>query len=176
MAGFVKSNFEIKVVVLYILSKVPDPLAFDELLDIAQSEEDINYFLLKQSVEELIVPENILQQEEGYSITPRGRENLDNFLYILPDSIKGNLDAILTDVIRAQTTRRNIKSFITEHPDTTSEINLQVLDARGVLMDLKLITANVTESEIISKAFHNDPSLFFREVMEKVRTLSGLET
>lgn len=174
MAGWVKTNFDIKIIILYILSKVPEPLAFDEILDVAQCEEGINYFLLKQSIDELLIPENVAIDDALYSITPRGSENLSNLIHLLPDSVRSSCDEQLSPVIRNQNTRKYVKSNIIKHSDNTSEVHLELLDSRGILMDLTLITANVKESEQISTTFHQDPSRFFKEVMNNVRIFSGL--
>lgn len=90
MAGFIKTNFDIKLVVLYILAESERPLAFEELFVIAEENEGIDYFLLKQSVDELLVKSNVAYNLNLYSITERGHGNLDCYKETVPISVQKN--------------------------------------------------------------------------------------
>lgn len=95
MAGFIKTNFDIKLVVLYILVESERPLTFDELFFIAEENEGIDYFLLKQSVDELLEKNNIAFNLTLYSITERGLGNLECYKNTVPISVQKNCKSSL---------------------------------------------------------------------------------
>lgn len=88
MPGFIKTNKDIKLLVLYALSKFDVPLSFEELSLLTLVDEGINYFLLKQSVDELLIPENIVLENNCYSLTKRGKDNLESSLSDIPHSLQ----------------------------------------------------------------------------------------
>lgn len=90
MAGFIKTNFDIKLVVLYILAEAARPLTFEELFYIAEENEGIDYFLLKQSVDELLAKNNVAFNLDLYSITERGLGNLNCYKDTVPKSVQKN--------------------------------------------------------------------------------------
>lgn len=90
MAGFIKTNFDIKLVVLYILGQAERPLPFEELFLIAEENEGIDYFLLKQSVDELLEKNNVAFNLNLYSITERGLGNLESYKETVPISVQKN--------------------------------------------------------------------------------------
>lgn len=90
MAGFIKTNFDIKLVILYILSESKEPLSFDHLFLIAEENEGIDYFLLKQSVDELLEKNNIAFNLNLYSLTQRGQTNLSSYKDTVPLSVQKN--------------------------------------------------------------------------------------
>lgn len=90
MAGYIKTNFDIKLVALYILAESEQPLSFEQLFFIAEENEGIDYFLLKQSVDELLEKDNIAFNLNLYSVTERGKGNLECYKDTVPLSVQSN--------------------------------------------------------------------------------------
>lgn len=182
MAGFIKNNFDIKLILLYILSKIEEPVTFEELSYIAQCDENINYFLLKQSIQELLEPDNIVILENCYHITQRGRDNLSTYSGKLPLSIVQQCDISL-DILKEEQEKRKanllkekyVKTELIPNPDTTYLVKLSFSDPHGTLMALNLIALNEKEAKTIAKSFYEEPSVFFHKIMGTVREFVGLE-
>lgn len=175
MAGFVKSNFEVKVILLYVLSKLEKPITFEELSQCCFCDPGLNYFSLKQSVEELILNRNVKEEKECYQITPRGLANFKSWENILPPPLTEICDE---EIIKLQQKHSGegqayAKSSITENPDSTCFVSLAVINPQGTLMELKYLVTTLQQAEREVVAFQKNPTLFYTEILEKVRTISG---
>lgn len=171
MPGFVRTNAEVKMLALYVLSKVEQPLTFDELLQGTSCDPGVDYFSLKQSVDELIQQENVSIQKECYSILPRGRSNCESVQNQLPSSVVARCEEVITQLRKKydRESQAYAQSSVVENPDSTCMVRLTVGNPQGVLMELKYLVANVTQAEREMSAFHKNPTEFYNELLGKVR-------
>lgn len=172
MPGFVKNNFDIKLIVLYILSKTVEPATFDEISQVALCDEGVDYFLLKQSIDEMIRPENILLEEDCYTITPRGQQNLESCMDQLPLSLQQLCDQGLITLNRELLAKKFVKAQVIPHQDTTCSVHLQMTDPTGTILELNLLTPRYQQAEDTVRAFRLDPPKFYHTLMETVTSLT----
>lgn len=172
MAGFVKTNADIKLLVLYIMASCEEPLTFEELYQLALCDEGVNYFLLKQSLDELMGPENIILEGTHYFITQRGRDNFNLSRKIFPVSVKQKSDEELKRFRSAKSRKKYIKCGVVDNPDTTCMVEVAMLDPKGVVFDLKLLAPDRKQGDAMAKAFDEDPSAFFHAILSTAQQLA----
>ena len=73
--GFIQSELDLKLLVLYIMARTVAPITFLQLLDLALCDAGVDYFSLTQAVDHLVETEHLLQEGELFSITDKGRRN-----------------------------------------------------------------------------------------------------
>lgn len=72
--GSLHTKMDVKVIILYILSRIETPLPIEELYEVAFVDDSLNYFIFAESLPELVESGHIEQDENGcYSITEKGR-------------------------------------------------------------------------------------------------------
>lgn len=72
--GNLHTKMDVKVIILYILSRIETPLPIEELYEVAFVDDSLNYFVFAESLPELVNSGHLQQDEKGrYSITEKGR-------------------------------------------------------------------------------------------------------
>lgn len=73
--GFLHNKLDVKVLILFILARIDTPLSGQEIYEVAYQDDSLNYFMLAESLPELVRSGHITQDEKGrYAITDKGRE------------------------------------------------------------------------------------------------------
>lgn len=172
MPGFVKTNMDIKIMVLYALSEFHEPPTFEELSQVLLCDEGLNYFLLTQSVEELLLPKNIAIEDDCYHLTRRGKDNLKQCLPQLPVSVKKKCDEALVLVNRQQDKRKFVKTEITDREDGSVLLRLTMSDETGLLFETTMMIPNREDAENISKSFWQHSNTFFFALRDRAIALA----
>ncbi len=72
--GYLHNKMDVKVLVLFILSRIDSPLRLEDLYEVAYQDDSLNYFTLVESIGELQTSGHIAADAEGrYYITDKGR-------------------------------------------------------------------------------------------------------
>ena len=72
--GYLHNKMDVKVLVLFILSRIDSPLRLEDLYEVAYQDDSLNYFTLVESLGELQASGHISSDTEGrYYITDKGR-------------------------------------------------------------------------------------------------------
>lgn len=72
--GYLHNKMDVKVLVLFILSRIDSPLRLEDLYEVAYQDDSLNYFTLVESLNELQSSGHISADTEGrYYITDKGR-------------------------------------------------------------------------------------------------------
>lgn len=91
--GFIQSELDLKLLVLYIMSRVAGPVTFLQLLELALCDEGVDYFSLTEAVGHMVETGQLERdQEQRYSITEKGRRNSEicesSLPYSVPDALR----------------------------------------------------------------------------------------
>lgn len=74
--GFLHNQTDVKILILFILSRIDTPLSGQEIYEVAYQDESLNYFTLAESLPQLEATGHIAQNGSGrYTITEKGRKN-----------------------------------------------------------------------------------------------------
>mgnify|MGYP005889913165 FL=1 len=72
--GYLHNKMDVKVLVLFILSRIDSPLRLEDLYEVAYQDDSLNYFTLVESIGELQSSGHITTDADGrYYITDKGR-------------------------------------------------------------------------------------------------------
>ena len=73
--GFIRDKLEIKILILFVLSRLTEPVDFETLTDLCLCDDAISYFDYSDCVNELIATDHIYFDGQKYVITDKGRKN-----------------------------------------------------------------------------------------------------
>ena len=73
--GFIQNELDLKLLVLYIMARVAQPVTFPQLLELALCDAGVDYFSLTQAVEHMVATGQLARDGERYSITEKGKRN-----------------------------------------------------------------------------------------------------
>ena len=67
--GFIHDKLDIKILILFVLRRLPAPVEPDTLLELCQVDDAIGYFDYSDCISELLQSEHMKETEDGFQIT-----------------------------------------------------------------------------------------------------------
>lgn len=161
---------ENKLLVLYVIKSLKQPISKTQLTEIILENNFINYFTLQQYISELEVSDFVKYIEKNnkklITITSRG----ENVLSIFNDRIS----PIKRDIIDNYISKAidNIKRELTIHSDYTIEknnsfiVNLKALEDELLLIDLKISVPSKKQAATLCSKWKDNPSDIYTKIVQ----------
>lgn len=163
---------ENKLLVLYVIKSLRQPISKTQLTEIILENNFINYFTLQQYISELETAEFVEYIEKNnkklITITTKG----ENVLSIFNDRIspikRDIIDNYISSVID------NIKKELTIYSDYTIEnsdsfiVNLKALEDEMLLIDLKVSVPTKSQAKALCSKWKDNPSDIYTRIMQSL--------
>lgn len=164
--GFIQDELDLKVLVLYILSKAAGPLLFDQLLDLALCDRGVDYFSLTHVLGHMEATGQLVQEGDRYVITERGRRNSAICETSLPYSVRMHCNENLKEVNRTLRREAQVQTELTENQDGTCVLHLGFDDGDTPLLRLELLTAGRDQGAAMIERFREDPGRIYHGMIQ----------
>ena len=87
--GFIHGEMELKVLILFILRRLPERAAWEELTDMTLlTDGAIGYFDFSESLSDLVSTGHVDKNDDGYLITGKGKQNGEAMESSLPYTVR----------------------------------------------------------------------------------------
>lgn len=163
--GYIQSELDLKLLVLYIMARTAAPITFLQLLDLALCDAGVDYFSLTEAVNHLVETEHLSLEGEKYAITEKGKRNSEICQSSLPYSVRMRCDERLVQLNAALRREAQVQTGIQPNPDGTCQVRLYLADDDGPLMELKLISATLAQGQKLTAQFQHAPENIYHEIM-----------
>lgn len=165
MAGFIHGKLDIKLLILYLLSRAAAPLDFATLTDLVMCDPGVDYFLFAEAAAELTESGHISAEDGRYAATEKGRRNSADSGSSLSPVVRQRCDRRLeelnaqlrrADQVRAQVEPAGKGEFI---------LRLSLDDDGGRLLTLSLLTASEEECSRMAERFRAQPERVYHSIV-----------
>ena len=164
--GFIHDKLDIKFLILYISSRLIEPVGIDALTDLTMCDDGVDYFSFSECLNELVESEHMKKTEDGlYCITPRGLRNSEICENSLPYSVRMHCDENLVKVNEALRREAQVQTKILENEDGTSTLHLQLNDVGSPLLALDLLVPGPAQAITMSQKFQTDPAGLYHAIV-----------
>lgn len=164
--GFIHSKLDIKLLILYILTRVAAPIDFATLTDLVMCDDGVDYFEFAEAVSELLDTGHLVREGEFYAPTDKGRRNCADGESSLSPVIRQRCDQRLAPFNAALKRKAQVRSQVDPSPDGTFyTVRLMLDDDRDNLFTLSLLTATREEGEDIAQRFTQHPDRIYNGVL-----------
>ena len=163
--GFIQSELDVKLLVLYLMARAAAPITFLQLLDVALCDAGVDYFSLTEAVRHLVETGHLEQDVEFYQITEKGRRNSEICETSLPYSVRMHCDenlVKLNDVLRRAAL---VQTDVTPHGDGTCTVRLYFADDGGPLMELKVLYPSPAQGQALAARFQGAPEAMYHNLI-----------
>lgn len=164
--GFIHSKLDIKLLILYILTRVVTPIDFTTLTDLVMCDDGVDYFAYAEAVSELLDSGHLVQDGEYYSPTDKGRRNSADGESSLSPVIRKRCDQRLAPLNAALKRKAQVRTQVERAEDGSSfMVRLILDDEKGNLFTLALLTGTREEGEQIAQRFSQHPDRIYNGVL-----------
>ena len=163
---------ENKLLVLYVIKSLKQPISNTQLTEIILENNFINYFTLQQYISELEYSDFVKYIEKNekklISITDKGEKVLSFF----NDRIAPIKSDIIDNYISA--TIENIKKELTIYSDYTIDnndsyiVNLRAFEDESLLIDLKVSVPSKKQANALCSKWKDDPSTIYTKIIQSL--------
>ena len=137
--GFIHDPLDIKLLVLYVMSRVSAPVDFSTLTALALQDDGMDYFLFAQAVEELVASGHLSLADDGlYSITDKGCDNSAVMENSLPSVVRGRCNRAISQHNSALRGESQLIARVDDLEDGRCQLTLGLSDDAGQLLHLTL--------------------------------------
>ena len=141
--GFIHGKLDIKILILYVLRRLPAPVDPETLLETG----------------------HITEGEEGFSITEKGARNADAVESSLPYSVRAKAQKRIAPV---EERMRRMAMITARHTldEKGCMVELAVADGKGEMLHLHLLCAGEEQAKAMERRFRKDAEGYYQKIVE----------
>ena len=160
--GFIREKLDIKILILYILARLPGPVDRDGLEDVVFCDGAVDYFSFSECLSELVATGHITDNDDRYEITPLGRDDGAVMESSLPVSVRARVDMAMLPVADRVSREAMIRADH-EQTDSGCMVHLSLSDGKGELLELSAVVGNEDQAKRMERNFRwNAEELYMR--------------
>jgi hypothetical protein len=164
--SFIHERAEVKVLILFIMRRLSEPIAQDVLMGLTLCDEGISYFDVKDCLANLVETKHLRLADDKYSLTPKGRRNGEILEKDLPYSVRVCAEAAAAVVCSNLSRDAMIKTNCTAVGDSGFKVAMSLSDGIGEIINMELFAANKQQADAIEKGFRKDAERIYLSIIE----------
>ena len=159
--GLIHDEVDLKLLILYILRRLPGPVDRETLFEICICDNGVEYFDFAEYLEELKQNGQIcVNEDDEYTVTEQGAKNGEEVECSLPKSVRLAADKAAAGA--AEHIRR--MNLIKAEPEETDEglfMHLSLSDGEIDLLDMKIYCGDPAAARAVRKNFRREAEKFY---------------
>lgn len=164
--GFIHEKLDIKILILFILRRLPGAVDPNYLSDLCRDCDDgVGYFDYSDCLAELIDAGLIAESEEGLSITEKGARNVDLVETSIPYSVRKKAEKLLEPERERLRRLAMIKASHTMEKDGCY-VHLSMSDGEGEIIKLSLLCSGEEQAKKIEESFRKGAEGYYHKIIE----------
>ena len=163
--GFIRDKIDIKILILFILRRLPGVVDRDVLTDFAQCDGGVGYFDYTDCLYELIDNGLVTEEQGGYRITEKGATACEAVESSLPFSVRKKAEKLTAP--EAERMRR-LAMLTAEHRDYDGcqMVTLAMSDGKGEILRTEIMCANEEQALRIEKNFRANAEKIYQQMID----------
>ena len=166
--GFIHEKLEIKVLILFILRRLQDPISLDVLTELTMCDDGISYFDFTECVAELAQTKHIKLVQGMYSVTDKGVRDGKTTENSLPYSVRAKVEESTSALRAAQSRNSLLKTSWAANPGGGCTLSLSLSDGVGEIVSMSLFAANERQAVDLENNFRENPVGIYHSLIELI--------
>jgi len=163
--GLIREQLDIKILILYVLARLPVPIDRDALAEIVFCDGGVDYFSFSACLADLVATGHIAEEDGKYRITDQGREDGAVMETGLPLSVQTRAQEALRPVAdRAQRDAMIGAGHIVQPQGCVVELRLS--DGEAPLLELTAQVGEERQARQIEKNFRARAEELYVQIIE----------
>ena len=163
--GFIRDKLDIKILILYILEKLPAPVEGLVLADLTLFDGGFNWFDYSDCLADLVQTEHVAEKDGAYEITDKGRRNVGYVGSSLPYSVRAKADRLTTPVAAALRRQSMIETASEPATNGGQTVSLRLSDGMGEIISMHLAVPDENQAKTIEGKFRKDAEKIYNKII-----------
>lgn len=168
--GFIHEKLDIKILILYILRRLPDEISFDRLTEFVMIDDGFDYFEYTQCLSELVDTGHVTQRDSYYRITKKGEDHGNTVESSIPYSVRSKADAVIAPTVEQMRRDALIGTGHKVNNDGSCTMKLSLSDGIGDIMKLSILTSNEQQTADMEKYFRANAESIYHQIIGLLTT------
>ncbi|MEG2525645.1 MAG: DUF4364 family protein [Oscillospiraceae bacterium] len=164
--GFIHEKLDIKILILFVLRRLPAAVSFEVLSDLILIDDGFDYFDYTQCLTELIDTGHIELTDDGYKITKKGADHGDTVESSIPYSVRTKAEQMAKPLIEKMKRDALIGTSHKPLQSGGNKVRLTLSDGIGEILSLSILTSDEEQSKRIEKYFRSDAEGVYHKIIE----------
>ena len=164
--GFIRDKLDIKILILYILERLPKPVEAVTLSDLALFDGGFTWFDYTDCLGELIKTGHVEEKNGRYAITEKGRRNVDTVSSSLPYTVRAKAERLTAPVAAAMRRASMIETDVEPGPKGGRSVSMRLSDGVGEIVSLRLAVPDEEQARAVEKRFRADAEEIYNRIIE----------
>ncbi len=161
---------ENKVLILYLLNRLPDGIKNDNLYKIVSSANNINYFYFQELVTDLIQSNFIgtfTNEEDSFvKITSEGQNALSLTKSLLPGILKLKADNIFKEELASIAEESSIVTEYIPQDENNYTVKCKIVEKNETIFEVSTFAASRERAKQISDNWKNNANTIYPKIIE----------
>ena len=152
--GFIHDMMDVKVLILFVMSKVSYPVTCQEIYELCYQDECLSYFDVCTAVPEMVASGHLKQvDDEHYEITEKGRKDGELTADSIAFTVKQRAENAVSRFNRQLRRSSFVKTQIIPRENGDHSVVMSLDDETGNLMALELMAPDQRQAVRLSRLF-----------------------
>lgn len=162
--GFIHEKLDIKILILFILRRLPGCVSRETLQDLVQCDGGIGYFDFSDCLSELTENGLVIENEDGYAISEKGAYNGEQVESSLPYSVRKKAEKLLSP--EAERLRR-LAMLTAKHEidDGQCKVTLAMSDGKGEIINMNFLCSGEEQAKRIERNFKHNAEKIYGDIV-----------
>ena len=164
--GFIREKLDIKILILFILQRLPEAVSGSTLADLTLWDDGISYFDYVECLNELIETGHVAEADNKYRITEKGIRNGSAIESSLPYSVRSKAERAALSVAAVMRRNSMIKTSHEPLPEGGCAVELCLADGMGEIISMRLLAAGEEQAKKIEATFRKDAEGVYNHIID----------
>jgi predicted transcriptional regulator len=162
---------ENKALILYLLSKVNEPLENTDFYKLVLSFQNMNYFYFQQFLLDLIDNKYILKglsdnNKVLYELTSDGKEAVNLVQDLIPGFIKFQIDNNLKEDLHAMENERSVTAEFIPQSENSYTVVCKIIENNNIIFEIKTFAGSRDQAKMIVDNWKSNAETLYPNLLE----------
>ena len=166
--GFIHDKLDIKILVLFILSRMTEPITYEAMTELAMCDGGVSFFVYADCVVELIKTGHVEFSDEKYSLTVKGAYISRITENSLPISVRAKADKLAAAKRTAINRNSMLKTSHEPAPDGGYMTDMIMSDGVSDIISLRMYTLNERQALKLEQGFRKNAETIYNALIKAI--------
>lgn len=163
--GFIHEKLDIKLLILFVLSRLPKPVTFEALTELVMVDDGFDYFEFTQCLGELVNSGNVDKEGTSYKITRMGSVNEDTVESSIPYSVRLKAENRARPLIEKLKRDALIGASHERAKNGGCNVRLSLSDGLGEIVSMSVLVADEKQAMQIEENFRDNAEALYQKLV-----------